>query len=480
MPNALKRVELEIKLRGEFRKRGLQLCGPFFVPNPGPQEKALKTDAFETLYGGAAGGGKSFLLLGLARTRHLSTLLLRRTYPQLDDSLIHKAREIWAGTGSYSSSRHVWEWPGEKRRVRFGHCERDDDVYSYQGAEFDLIGVDELTQFNRPPYEYLLSRARSTKRGQRVRIVACSNPGGVGAGWVKERWAPWLDKKHPRPAIDGEVRWFKRDTGGKEIEAEPGAPGAMSRTFIAAKLSDNPHLGEGYRAVLDLLPEPYRSQLLDGDWEAGCQDDAWQLIPTAWVEAAMARWTPEPAQEPPDCLGVDVAHGGDDKTVLCARHGSWVGMPQCYPGHSTPDGQSVVALLQPYAGKCEINLDAGGVGASAYDIAVGSGLPAVRGINFGARNQYARDRSGLYGFANIRAEMYWGLREALEPGAEPPLALPPDPELLAELAAPRWKAQIQGIQIEAKDEIRKRLGRSPDKADAVALACYSASVPGIL
>lgn len=454
------KIELEIRKRG-FRR--------IWVPNAGPQNDVLYSPAFEILYGGQAGGGKTSLLVNLAKLHHHRSLLIRRTYPQLEDSIIPESIKWYGDRKYYNSSKHYWEWPSGQR-IRIGHCEHDKNMLDYQGAEFDLLAVDELTQMNRVPYEYLISRVRSTRKGQRTRVMCTSNPGGDGHAWVKERWAPWLDDKHPNPAAPGELRWYKRRSDDFWVETTPDDPDAKSRTFIPARLEDNPYLWEDdeYRKTLNLLPEPYRSQLLNGDWSAGEQDDVYQVIPTAWVRAAQARWTPE-VYGPLDAVGVDIAHGGDDRTVIAFRHGPVVSRIDKYPGRVTPDGQSAVALLG-------VALSEGGwayidaMPPSALDIASGMGM-RVTGVNFGSGSD-ARDKSGQFGFTNLRAEMYWRTREMLAPEAEVPVALPPDPELLQELTAPRWSVQLNGIKIESKDAITSRLGRSPDVADAVVLALW--------
>lgn len=451
------------------------VSSPIWKPEP-QQALARNSQAFETLYGGAAGGGKSDLLLGLAVLDHQHSLLLRRTYPELEDSLILRSRELYASVGSYNGSQRRWRI-GNKR-VRFGHLEYEKHVRIYLSAAFDFIGFDELTQFTKFQYEFLLSRARTVRRGQRVRIVGATNPGGEGIAWVMERWAAWLDENYPDPAEPGELRWFKRGPDDSWLECGPDDPDAMSRTYIPAKLSDNPYLGEEYRKTLNLLPEPYRSQLLDGNWQAGQEDDAYQVIPTAWIKAAQARWRPDGG--PDGCgqlsvVGVDVARGGKDKTVLAARHGNWYARLRKYPGRTTQDGPEVVALFAPLlteGGSAAV--DVIGVGSSVYDTAVGAGL-TVESVNF-AEGTKERDTTDSYGFTNKRAEYYWRMREALDPRSGQDIALPPDPELLGDLRAIRWKMQSNGIRIESKPEIVKRLGRSPDCGDAVVLALVEPSV----
>ena len=446
-----------------------------FTPLSGPQTEAFHCTAFETLYGGAAGSGKSHLLLGLAKLRHTSALLLRRTFSQLEDTLILKSREMYGDPGFYNSSKHVWDFL-DGQRIRFGHLEHEHDIYQYQSAEFDLIGFDELTQFTGFQYEYLLSRARTTLEGQNVRVVSCTNPGGEGNDWVMKRWAAWLDAGYPNPAKPGEMRWFKRRDDGKEIETTREDPDAMSRTFIPARLSDNPYLGDDYRKTLNLLPEPLRSQLLHGDWNAGRVDNPNQLFPTAWVQAAMQRWSPDGQTGTLTCVGVDVARGGDDQTVIAERYGDRFAPLQKYPGRRTVTGQDVVTLFASALLKGgSANIDVIGVGASVYDLAKGQGFD-IHGVNWAERST-ATDKSGKLKFTNQRAEHFWRLREALDPDNGRRLALPDDPELLADLCALRWKMQPNGIRIESKDEIRKRLGRSPDCADAVALALARSEKP---
>jgi hypothetical protein len=155
-------------------------------------------------------------------------------------------------------------------------------------------------------------------------------------------------------------------------------------------------------------------------------------------------------------MGVDVARGGSDQTVTSKRYDNWFDELHKIPGRETPDG-------------------AAGVGSSAYDQLayheVDGEYLDVYGVNNAAATK-TRDRSGMLPMRNIRAASYWGLREALDPDSGDDIALPDDPELLADLCAPRWKLTTSGVQVESKEEIVKRLNRSPDCGDAVVLAHY--------
>ena len=463
-----------------------QLLGDLvWLPHPGnkPQIQAYFSDAFETLYGGAAGGGKSDLGLGLSRTMHRRSILLRRTFPDLERSLISRSMEFFGDNKFYNSSKHVWNIDG--RRIEFGHMERigtptrPGDEAQYASAPYDLIFWDQLEQFPEYAYTFMFSRARSAD-GRRVRIVSSANPAGEFVDWIMIRWAPWLDPGNSNPARPGELRWYYRLKGddreqvapdGQPIWDEKGQEFVFprSRTYIPAGLADNPFLGDDYRAALQLMPEPLRSALKDGDWQASLTDDAYQVIPRAWVKAAMARWTAEPPEgeaTKPQVVGGDVARGGEDQTVNAPRRGVWFGRLQKHPGRTTPDGQSVAALWQVLGGS--INADVIGVGASAFDIARERQVD-VKGVNFSAKSRRT-DKSGRLKFVNKRAECYWLFREALDPSSGLDIMLPPDPELEMDLCAARWSMQSNGIKIEAKEDIKKRIGRSPDCADAVVLA----------
>lgn len=454
------------------------LGGLVWLPHPDnrPQIDAFFSPAFETLYGGAAGGGKSDLLLGLARTMHGRSLLLRRSFPDLERSLISRSLEFFGDSAYYNATKHLWNVDG--RRIEFGHMETigtphvPKDEAQYASAPYDLIGFDQLEQFIAYAYEFMFSRARSAG-GRRVRIVSTCNFVGIGVDWILHRWRAWLVDKTAKP---GELRWYKRDADGNDVETTADDPDGVSRTYIPALLSDNPYLGEGYRKVLNALPEPIRSALLKGDPSAMLTDDAYQVIPRAWVRAAMARWTdkpPESEKEKPLVVGCDVARGGEDKTVLAPRRGRWFDKLSKYPGRVTTDGQSVVALMALF-GKGNFNVDVIGIGSSVYDLS--KGKMNVSPINF-AEGSDATDKSGQLTFINKRAECYWKFREALDPVSGEDLMLPPDPELEADLCAPRWVMQTNGIKIESKEEIKKRLGRSPDCSDGVVLAKAQGIIP---
>jgi hypothetical protein len=304
---------------------------------------------------------------------------------------------------------------------------------------------------------------------------------------VIEYFAPWLSEHHPNPAAPGELRWFAT-IDGEDVEFNSGEPiehnGEIiiprSRTFVPARVEDNAYLFDtGYVSQLQALPEPLRTQMLYGDFTVGLEDDPWQVIPTAWVRAAQARWKERTRPDVPlSAMGVDVARGGSDQTVIAKRYDNWFDELHKKPGRETPDGESVkVMVLQDLGGSWDtrINVDVIGVGSTAYDslsyYEVEGEYLDVYGVNNAAATK-ARDRSGMLPMRNVGAASYWGLREALDPNQGDDLALPDDPELLADLCAPRWRPSASGVLIESKEDIVARLGRSPDCGDAVVLAHY--------
>ena len=462
------------------------------MPQSVPQWAAILSPADELYYGGSAGGGKTDLVLGLAATAHLKSIIFRRQFTQLTGAsgMIERSREIIGENGRYNGQEHTWrDLPGG-RSIEFGSCQYDRDKHAYQGRPHDFIGFDEVTEFLESQYRFLVGWLRTTVVGQRCRVVCAGNPPMHADGqWVIDYWAPWLSEHHPNPAQPGELRWFAI-VDGKNVEVEGPEPfehngqqiQPRSRTFIPARLSDNVYLAQtNYEAVLNNLPEPMRTQLLYGDFTIGTIDDPWQTIPTEWVRQAQRRWREQQRPTGPmDSLGVDVARGGDDQTVCAPRYGTWFGELDKTPGRESQDGQVVkMIVLRNLTGnrRAQINIDVIGVGASGYDSLVYhemEGEPRylnVAGVNFGAATQ-ARDRSGMLTMRNIRAEAYWAMREALDPVKGDMLALPDDPELLADLCTPKWRPTPGGILIESKEEIKARLGRSPDCADAVVLAHY--------
>jgi hypothetical protein len=194
------------------------------------------------------------------------------------------------------------------------------------------------------------------------------------------------------------------------------------------------------------------------------------VIPLRWVELAVERWQvwydagcSDPGYRP--VFGVDVARGGKDLTVVAKRIGPYIERLNEY---QFSDTMKIVDQLYALMGNQRdiAVVDVIGVGAGVVDAMRRTGFRQVRAYN-AARRSKARDRSGDMGFFNQRAAAWWKLREALDPAFDPVVAIPPDDTLIGELVAPKWRLVRDKIQVESKDDIAERIGRSTDHADAV-------------
>jgi len=473
---------------------------PIWQPLPGPQSLAYESQADIIGYGGAAGGGKTDLACGKTLTQHRKVMILRREGTQLT-GIVDRFIELIGHDNGFNSTKGIWRTSrrdGVPLQIEFGATPHLGDETKYQGRPHDLLVFDEASNFLEHQVRFLLGWLRSTVPGQKCQALLAFNPPTNAEGrWILEFFAPWLDPKFPNPAKPGEIRyaamlptadgkvrdvWVDRPdpfvmVDGKRIyDFDPAAFQPQDiimpkgRTFIPSRVSDNPYLAStGYMSTLQALPEPLRSQMLYGDFQAGIKDDPWQVIPTAWVEAAQARWTRPAKLQTMDSMGVDVARGGDDNTIIARRHGMWFDEPLAYPGTETPNGPSVAGLvIAAMRDGAPIHIDVIGVGASPYDF-LNTANQQVLGVNVSEKS-LATDRSGRLRFFNQRSELWWKMREALDPANNTGIALPPSKQLLADLCAPKWELAGATIQVESREAIVKRIGRSPDWASAYILA----------
>jgi hypothetical protein len=444
-----------------------------------PQALAYASLAQIIGFGGAAGGGKTDLLLGKAFTQKKRARIFRRNYTDLSD-LIDRGDAILNGLARYvRGDKRRWDLP-DGRVVRLAAVEYAKDLSSFQGRAADMLGFDEATQFPEKFIRYLMGWLRTDDPTVSPQVVMTFNPPmSAEQEWVIPFFKPWLDPTHPNPARDGELRWFIT-VHDQDLEVDDNQPVTIdgetyipqSRTFFRALVEDNPvYMATGYRDQLNSLPEPLRSQLLKGDFSIRPNDDRYQVIPTVWVLEANKRW--ELGQRPdllPKAVGVDVARGGSDETVIAVLRENWFDLVNA-PGTETTTGDSVADLIETiYEADTPVIVDVTGVGASAYDSAI-KRFGDVRAFVASGRAG-GRDQTGRYGFLNARSEAWWKLREALNPESGQDIALPPDPKLRADLTAPRYSVQNGKYRIESKDEIFKRLKRSTDRGDAVTMAWW--------
>ena len=225
-----------------------------FQPNPGPQTNFLAANEREVLYGGSAGGGKSYAMLAdpLRYMGHpsISGLLLRHTTEELRE-LIWKSQElypkIWPGI-KWSERKMQWTAPSGAR-LWMSYLDREDDVLRYQGLAFSWIGFDELTQWPTPfAWNYMRARLRSIATDLPVYMRATTNPGGIGHGWVKKMFIDPAPHNKSFWATDIETGAELRYPKGHSREGEP----LFKRRFIPARLFDNPYLSQAgdYEAML--------------------------------------------------------------------------------------------------------------------------------------------------------------------------------------------------------------------------------------
>lgn len=460
-------------------------------PQPGPQTQAMLSEADELFYGGAAGGGKTDLLLGTAGTQHHHSIIFRRVFKSTR-RMIERSREIFNYRGedhkddSYNESLHIWRL-ASGRIVEFGSLQFDKDKEKFRGQDHDLIGWDEITEFTEAQYRFVNAWNRSTREGQRCRIIATGNPPTDAAGeWVIQYWAPWLDPSHKNPAEPGELRWFAV-IDGKDVEVDgpqefehTKADGETetiqprSRTFIPARLEDNPILEKtGYRATLQNLPEPLRTQLLYGDMSIKPKDDPWQVIPSQWVIDAQDRFTRgERPQRPLVSVGSDPARGGEDEHAIAELYGyTWFELTT-HEGAQTPDGPAGCAQIRDVvAGRdATVAIDVIGIGSSVYDFFAMEHEDTIPVNNSEAAPLNATDESGKLLFSNMRSFGYWMLREALNPKSGHDIALPDSRTLRIGLCTPKYSIVGGRIKVEPKKSIKERTGFSPDEADAIILS----------
>lgn len=456
-----------------------------WTPQSKPQWLALLSQADEIFYGGAAGGGKTDLLLGVSSECHHRSVIFRRVYPLLE-SVIYRANEIIGDTAKENKADHTWKWI-DGRTLEFGAVQHESDKTKWQGRAHDFYGFDEIPEYTKSQYQFIIGWNRTVRVGQRTRVICTGNPPMDEAGsWIIQYWGAWLDDHHPNPAKPGELRWYATiDDEEKEfLSGEPFMHGSemvypRSRTFIPALLEDNVFLSSDnrYRATLQSLPEPMRSQMLYGNFRASSPVDPWQVIPTDWVRAAQRRWIErEKPTTPLSSVGLDPARGGRDNMALCLRYDNYFDKIIFWPGAIVKDGAIAAELVHQALGDLiplDFNLDIGGIGSSAYDH-VRLLYNNVHAIDASAGSTY-RDKSKRYKMRNIRAEYYWRMRDALDPKSGDDLALPPGNEVVADLCSARYDASASGVLIEKKEEIKSRIGRSPDKGESILLAHHKIS-----
>ncbi len=238
-----------------------------WTPKSLPQAQALASEAQILLFGGAAGSLKSETLLVDAAREHahpgLRGILFRRSYPELEKTLIRRSRELFPALGArYHENKRIWTFPSGAT-IEFAYCEAEKDIFRYQGAEYSFIGFDESTHFAEFPIRYMLSRLRSTHPGLKLRLRLASNPGNIGHGLHKAIF-------HGPTCTHCRLTARSRQPGQIYADAvwpSDQAPIRKTTCFIPGTVHDHRLLNADYAQSLATLPGAYRKALLEGCWD---------------------------------------------------------------------------------------------------------------------------------------------------------------------------------------------------------------------
>lgn len=480
MGEALQIENLISRLSGEeqkqLEKRVAAIIGKNrWIPQEGPQTDAYFSDADETLFGGQAGGGKSHLLIGYALNEGQQSVVFRNGLGNLRD-LENEAVKTLGHKEGFNQQTHYWRLPDD-RGLEFASLEQPGSELNHQGRRRDFVGFDEASQMIKSRVQFVLGWSTG-------RVIYATNPPLSDQGnWLIKWFAPWLDPMFPQPAPNGELRWFVNNRDGDPVWVEgPGqhdrgdgvVSSAKSRTFIPSRLDDNKFLRDtDYRSRVEALPEPMRSAMLDGNFMAAREDHEYQIFPSSWLQAAQSRWTPRGKAGAMIAMGVDVAGGGKDREVIAPLHtGNWFDAPRKHVGVDTKDGAATGGrIVTEQRNGAPIAVDmTGGWGGAVKTFLSASGVDVI-GIVF-SEVTGAVDPNSKIPFGNLRAEMYWNFRLALDPKSGEDVALPLDALVLAEGSTPRWLMRGGKIWVESKDDIRARLGVSTDLFDAMVIAWH--------
>ena len=448
-------------------------------PRPGSQTSVYNCTADIIGYGGEAGGGKTHTAFGLAYYKHKRSILFRAELSQMENEIIPRGNDVYDGVARFiRGHRMSWEFDKGGSLV-LGALKNKNDYSRYRGSSWDCMFFDETPNIRQDEIMSVMGWARSINDIKTQIFMFFNPPTSAEGEWIIEYFAPWLDPGHQHPAKEGELRWYAT-IDNKETMLDPNSPhgpfeykGKLiipeSRTFFRSFLDENPDFGPEYRARLENLPPPLNMQLAEGNFQVGLEDDAFQLFQHHALEESMNRWKEKELN--PDKLtavGVDPARGGRNETVIAKRYGNWIAPLIKIDGEKTPTGGHVAKAVMDELDDPDVRvyIDALGVGTSPYDSLVAAGVNVI-GVNFGQASDNT-DSSGLYQMGNVRADIFWALNELLS-GHPMFLSLPQDDQLRRELASIHYLVTSGKVFIEKKEDIIKRIGRSTDNADAVAL-----------
>lgn len=401
--------------------------------------KAVQSRKYKfLLWGASMGCGKTYLgailflqmALNYPETRYA---VLRKHLTVLKRTTLQTFLKVAQDLGiPYSLNRADLYMDIGNSRIYFIEADesKDPDFNKLKGLELTAAMMDEANEMVEGAFNILMARiGRENPNGIQSFILLTCNP---AQNWVKERfYTPW---------INGELK----------------AP----YYFLPALATDNPFLSGDYLATLELLPEVEYQRYVLGNWDFA--DDPNQLIKYEWIKSNI--WTPEGE---PTALGVDVAREGDDRTVFAYSNKDGLHNLEIFKHQDTMTTAqlAIERMKEKRIGYKNVGVDVVGVGGGVVDAMREQGYYI---IDFNSGSSPTKMAGHLL-FKNLRAESYWDLREALQKGE---WKLSDNRELIQELLAIRYKVTDKIIQIESKAEMKKRIGHSPDLADAVVISKY--------
>lgn len=202
-----------------------------WIPQQGPQEAAFYSEADILFYGGAAGGGKTDLLLGLSLTNQQHSIIFRREAVQLI-GIEERMTAILGTRKGYNSQDGIWRLP-QGKVLELGSVKEPGDWVKYQGRAHDAKLFDEICHFTEMQFRTLIGWLRTDRPDIRQRVVCAGNPPTTAEGeWVKRYWAAWLDPNHPNPAQAGELRWYVTNEKGEDEEVPNNEPVMVGHDLV--------------------------------------------------------------------------------------------------------------------------------------------------------------------------------------------------------------------------------------------------------
>lgn len=470
-------------------------------PQEGTQSMAYNSKADVIGFGGAAGGGKTALLCGLALAPwHKRCEIIRSEIIQTS-SIRDEIIAILLKKGSdkdIKPNRHG-DISTKAQKISFTGLKDQRSADKAQGRAYDFKAFDEVTGIPEQHVRWSMNWNRSSDPDVRVQTLMTFNPPMSKAGaWVLDYFKPWIDKKIPY----GEIIPVAVNENGEDIfldrldafviknkeriydfDPDDFKPTEIikpkTRTFILSKITDNKYLlNTNYLSGLQSISDQaVKSALLEADMYACIRDGANQLFKSEWIRQAFDRYDALQNKEKLKLvqLGVDVARGGNDKTALCPRYENNIfGEIKTFQGKETETGLQVADIvLKNRKDNAIICIDTIGIGSSPFDMltqhyrlkAYQDVIPVTVSKASGALVY------NVMRIRNLRDELHFNLEYLLNPDNKCNIAIKRDKDLLREMeAVERFIDDQRVASVSSRGDMVEKIGRSPDKLTALLLS----------